>query len=1085
MCLITTLKGTLKEARKSGKIYIQQWRTYDPASHLVGNNPGEFGGFARRLSDEEWLRFEAEERAFRKTLDTKLIDDRQRITYTGTDPTQWNKLMAILNGIYHKNGTFSAHNRNGRPYGIPLLKYTVRILNKLPNTDKPPTDRTPEALTEWIEKQFRFMREVIQPALNRTTRTQQKRLPRKVSRDEIAYLWNNNRTKAIRVILNNSTFTEPLPSMNDTERVYKYYCDKNQADATGERLATPPWLDALELNPPTETPNTSLFTSQEVLRVIESLPNNKACGSDGVTYETLKSTKQWTCTALTQIFNVCMTNEKIPDSWKGALIHRIPKKDNIPDNPATWRDISLLPTIYKVLMKCILNRILPWLCEMNILSEKQKAYINRQGMNEHVFCLKTAIDDFKHESTKFYAVFLDFRDAFGSLPHSVMIKSLDEINIPTLYINIIKDIYRNSFIQVICGDQLTRPIQLRTGIKTGCPWSAVNFILALNQWLKWLCLCSSSHIRSPNPVQAYADDVQVSSRDEKVIKTMLSHTDKFMRWSGLEVKNTKCAVFYERRSGGNRWYQAKKDKPPSFSIMGNEIKVYARHETYCYLGHRFNIAGEWEEQIHELSSEYCTRLDMVDSSPLPVAMKLQAIREIALSKIQHLFANIHIPKCILNELNNKTVSLARRWIGLNTHSTRDVLFHRSREGGLGVPHIEWVYTAARISNLLRMLNNDDAAVRELARASLLLHLGKRKVPLCILDDASFLGFRRKPSGKLDTNTPGFGVRSDWLDLNDLCNRANIQLRWRNTAGQSVEANENICTDPTITAEATITTDDNIQLLDTQNIRRTIIDHFHLRMIQHWTGLRLQGQLACLPCADQNLSHTVLKNTALQDDIYRFTIKARLQVLPTKSNLATWFPSAHEPFCLQHHSRQRETIAHILNGCSAYKGLYIARHDRIVALSAKELRDNVSHTTIHCNEKIKTDWFPLPHEQCVTLETATNHLPNTPDIFVINEHTKAVTIIEIGCSFDAYMDTCYASKLLKYQPWYNVFNNFGYSCKVIALIFGSLGHVHKLCVRGLQICGLHKNKAKKLTRYCSVSAVIGSLYIWRRRCHLYP
>ncbi|XP_052441464.1 uncharacterized protein LOC127981504 [Carassius gibelio] len=145
-----------------------------------------------------------------------------------------------------------------------------------------------------------------------------------------------------------------------------------------------------------------------------------------------------------------------------------------------------------------------------------------------------------------------------------------------------------------------------------------------------------------------------------------------------------------------------------------------------------------------------------------------------------------------------------------------------------------------------------------------------------VDDASFLGFRRKPSGKLDTNTPGFGVRSDWLDLNDLCNHANIQLRWRKTAGQSVEANENICTDPTITAEATITTDDNIQLLDTQNIRRTIIDHFHLRMIQHWTGLRLQGQLACLPCADQNLSHTVLKNTALQDDIYRFTIKARLQ-----------------------------------------------------------------------------------------------------------------------------------------------------------------------------------------------------------------
>jgi len=103
--------------------------------------------------------------------------------------------------------------------------------------------------------------------------------------------------------------------------------------------------------------------------------------------------------------------------------------------------------------------------------------------------------------------------------------------------------------------------------------------------------------------------------------------------------------------------------------MGIEIKVYVCHETYCCLGHRFNIAGEWEEQIRELSSEYCTTLDMVDSSPLPVTMKLQAIREIALCKIQHLFANLHIPKCTLNELNNKTAGLVRRWIGLNAHST--------------------------------------------------------------------------------------------------------------------------------------------------------------------------------------------------------------------------------------------------------------------------------------------------------------------------------------------------------------------------------------------------------------------------------
>ena len=203
-------------------------------------------------------------------------------------------------------------------------------------------------------------------------------------------------------------------------------------------------------------------------------------------------------------------------------------------------------------------------------------------MNEHVFCLKTAIDDFKHES-RFYAVFLDFRDAFGSLPHCVMLHSLEEINLPEQYIHIVKDVYEKSFIRVICGQQLTKPVKLEVGIKTGCLWSAVNFIVALNHWLKWICLLAPPGSTSPNPVQAYADDVLLASREENVITNMLSHTDRFLQWSGLEVKNSKCAVLFERRNGGNRWYRAKDDHPPSFSIAGSEIRVYERHETYSYL----------------------------------------------------------------------------------------------------------------------------------------------------------------------------------------------------------------------------------------------------------------------------------------------------------------------------------------------------------------------------------------------------------------------------------------------------------------------------------------------------------------------
>lgn len=148
-------------------------------------------------------------------------------------------------------------------------------------------------------------------------------------------------------------------------------------------LDAPPWTGSL-FSVQSSQLNTSLFTVTEVEKVVNDLPNNKATGLDSVTYETLKTAKQTVCPILTNIFNICLENGKVPESWKGALIHRIPKKYNISDNPSTWRDISLLPTVYKVFMKCVLSRILPWLAETGILSSKQNAYISRQGMNEHV-----------------------------------------------------------------------------------------------------------------------------------------------------------------------------------------------------------------------------------------------------------------------------------------------------------------------------------------------------------------------------------------------------------------------------------------------------------------------------------------------------------------------------------------------------------------------------------------------------------------------------------------------------------------------------------------------------------------------------
>ena len=234
-------------------------------------------------------------------------------------------MASVLWTAFFKNGIFSATQRNGHLYGFQLLKYAARILKKFPIAVDFPEDITTDALTTWIETQLSFIQERIQPAL-RTSGTDTNRQPKKVSKDKLAYLWQHRKSKAINIILNNSCFPETPPTVSDTSNVYDYYKVKCQTvPRAAAPLAPPPWYNSIDKIEVGYFPDTHQFTIEEVDSILSSLPNNKASGSDGVTYETLRATRPTSTQTLTHIFNACLVNEKLPDSWEGALIHRIPK----------------------------------------------------------------------------------------------------------------------------------------------------------------------------------------------------------------------------------------------------------------------------------------------------------------------------------------------------------------------------------------------------------------------------------------------------------------------------------------------------------------------------------------------------------------------------------------------------------------------------------------------------------------------------------------------------------------------------------------------------------------------------------------
>ncbi len=248
MCLITSIKVAFMQAIQSGKIYKHCQQVLDFTSeHLPSacNIPStEFTDYERSLTENEWIHFQNHERQFRKGLDTKLLQEKQNFVLT-EDFRKWSKLFTVLNGAFFRTGIYSIKRTDGRQLGQPLLKYVVRILRTLPLDDNARPKSNPVAnLADWIEKQLRYLREVIQPAIASATR-QHQRNPQKVGKNKLTYLWQHRRAKAIDIILNYCMFPMLPLDPGNTEQVYNYYWKKSQSDPTNITLELPPWKDEL------------------------------------------------------------------------------------------------------------------------------------------------------------------------------------------------------------------------------------------------------------------------------------------------------------------------------------------------------------------------------------------------------------------------------------------------------------------------------------------------------------------------------------------------------------------------------------------------------------------------------------------------------------------------------------------------------------------------------------------------------------------------------------------------------------------------------------------------------------------------
>merc|ERR1711895_340646 len=102
-------------------------------------------------------------------------------------------------------------------------------------------------------------------------------------------------------------------------------------------------------------------TLNEIKDILQNC-NDSATGEDEIHYCMLKHLSENNLLYIKQFFNLIFLKQHFPKKWRDTLVIPILKPDKDPQDPLSYRPISLISCIYKLLDKIVNNRLV-WFLE--------------------------------------------------------------------------------------------------------------------------------------------------------------------------------------------------------------------------------------------------------------------------------------------------------------------------------------------------------------------------------------------------------------------------------------------------------------------------------------------------------------------------------------------------------------------------------------------------------------------------------------------------------------------------------------------------------------------------------------------------
>lgn len=395
----------------------------------------------------------------------------------------------------------------------------------------------------------------------------------------------------------------------DVKTFKHHFKQLSEATPVADQNADTPVFDPKNLDKCLNEEINTIFTFNEIMRLVKKLKNNKTCGTDLIINEFIKHCPGQVIECIVTLFNVVLNTGIVPTDWCIGVIQPIYKKKGSPDDPDNYRGITLLSCLGKLFTASLNARLSNYVEGMGIIGGEQAGFREGYSTLDHVFSLQSIIELYLREKKRVYCAFVDYRKAFDMINRSFLWNKLLGSGVDGKVMKVIFNMYQNAKSSVRVGGKRSDTFSCNIGVRQGDNLSPLLFAIYLNDFeqyvkryysgLEYMASEVSRHNSNDDVevflklyVLLYADDTIILAENAGELQKALHAVYNYCSTWDLTVNTSKTKVVIFSRG--------KVTNNPVFEFGNDNLEIV---EDYVYLGVTFNYNGLFHKAIQKQISQ--------------------------------------------------------------------------------------------------------------------------------------------------------------------------------------------------------------------------------------------------------------------------------------------------------------------------------------------------------------------------------------------------------------------------------------------------------------------------------------------------